>query len=60
MSASEKPHHIDISVTLPLMYSHRLMAQIADPHAERNRAHRRFLELPSCKDDRRRVARDRT
>jgi len=44
MSASEKPHHIDISVTLPLMYSHRLMAQIADPHAERNRAHRRFLE----------------
>ena len=27
MSASEKPHHIDISVTLPLTYSHRLMAQ---------------------------------
>lgn len=27
MSASEKPLHIDIPVTLPLTYSHRLMAQ---------------------------------
>ena len=27
MSASEKPLHMDISVTLPLTYSHRLMAQ---------------------------------
>ena len=27
MSASEKPLHIEISVTLPLTYSHRLMAQ---------------------------------